>query len=189
MNRSVASLFSCGYNCGTTEHYNPVTSTQSTTMRHSAARRSDNFQSPPIRSRSAERYSATAKVDDTLSPKSQDDLEFERASLRRATSDLYDSQLDADSQQYVVNESVTANETLSTQSESSHYFPTLPRFPVAESHNRNCWSEPPIAIFSVRGRSYFTDKKKVGSGPYLFPARGSDIFLTDSTDAIDLSKM
>lgn len=181
MNGSVAKIFSCGYNCGTTEFYKPETA--SPTMRHSAARRSGNFNSPNVRSRSAERYNVTNAIDENSSPSATDDLDNDKPSLCRATSDLYDSQLDH------VAESATAAESMSTQSENQQYFPTLLRYPVAESHNKNCWSEPPVSIFTVRGHSYFKEKKKVGSGPYLFEARGSDIFLTDSSDNIDLSKM
>lgn len=178
MNGSVASLFSCGYNCGTTEFYNPVTIT--TNMRRSAARRSENFQSPTFRSRSAERYNTN---EDNPSPKVEHVLDFERASLRRATSDLFDSQQDD------VHETAVADEILSAPNPNQQYYPTLLRYPVAESHNRNCWSEPPISIFTVRGSSYFKDKKKVASDPYLFQARGSDILLTDSNDNVDISKM
>jgi hypothetical protein len=67
---------------------------------------------------------------------------------------------------------------------NSNAYPTLLRYPVAESRNKNCWSEPPVHIFSVRGPNYFKDKnskksKKVPSGPYLLTARGTDIFLFD----------
>jgi hypothetical protein len=58
-------------------------------------------------------------------------------------------------------------------------YPTLRRYPVAETRNKNCWSEPPVTIFSVRGANYFTNKKKQTSGPYLLSARGADIFLFD----------
>lgn len=44
----------------------------------------------------------------------------------------------------------------------------------------NCWSEPPCKVFNVRGDNYLTDGKKVPSGPFLFPARGMDLFLTDT---------
>jgi hypothetical protein len=43
----------------------------------------------------------------------------------------------------------------------------------------NCWSEPIASEFRVRGANYFKDKIKVASGPFLFPARGVDIFLSD----------
>ena len=43
----------------------------------------------------------------------------------------------------------------------------------------NCWSEPVASEFNVRGANYLRDKIKVASGPFLFPARGVDIFLSD----------
>lgn len=69
--------------------------------------------------------------------------------------------------------------------------PTLPRYPVAETRNKNCWSEPPVSIFHVRGKNYLTDKKKFPSGPYLLSTRGSDLFLcdNDSNSSMDLEDM
>ena len=55
--------------------------------------------------------------------------------------------------------------------------PTLPRYPVAESRDLNCWSEPPLDIFRVRGPHYLKDKKKVPSDPFLMRARGCDLLL------------
>jgi hypothetical protein len=43
----------------------------------------------------------------------------------------------------------------------------------------NAWSDPPPTVFMVRGENYLTDKKKIQSGPFLFPNRGIDLFLTD----------
>jgi hypothetical protein len=43
----------------------------------------------------------------------------------------------------------------------------------------NCWSEPVAHEFKVRGPNYLKDKIKIPSGPFLFPARGVDIFLSD----------
>jgi Protein ENHANCED DISEASE RESISTANCE 2, C-terminal len=78
---------------------------------------------------------------------------------------------------------------LSISSEHGAALPTFQRFPCGESRNKNCWSEPPIAIFSIRGANYFTDKVKVPSSPYLLPARGSDVFLTDSKKPFCISQM
>lgn len=58
--------------------------------------------------------------------------------------------------------------------------PTLPRFPFIQTKNKNCWSEPPVGIFQVRGPDYTQSKSKVSSGPYLLTARGCDIFLADA---------
>lgn len=55
--------------------------------------------------------------------------------------------------------------------------PTLPRYPVAETRDLNCWSEPKVEIFKVRGKNYLKDKKKVVSDPFLFRARGCDLLL------------
>uniref|UniRef100_A0A7S4RAP7 Protein ENHANCED DISEASE RESISTANCE 2 C-terminal domain-containing protein n=1 Tax=Ditylum brightwellii TaxID=49249 RepID=A0A7S4RAP7_9STRA len=43
----------------------------------------------------------------------------------------------------------------------------------------NRWSIPDNTAFHVRGQNYLTDKKKIASGPFMFPARGVDLFLTD----------
>lgn len=43
----------------------------------------------------------------------------------------------------------------------------------------NCWSEPVASEFKVRGANYLKDKVKVPSGPFLFPARGADLFISD----------
>jgi hypothetical protein len=61
--------------------------------------------------------------------------------------------------------------------------PTLPRYPVAATRNKNCWSEPPSSAFRVRGVGYVAGghksaQTKVESGPHLLSARGCDIFLT-----------
>jgi len=64
---------------------------------------------------------------------------------------------------------------------SQESIPTLPRYPIAETKNCNCWSEPPYAKFNVRGKSYLREKKpaKISSGPYLFRAIGADLILTN----------
>ena len=72
---------------------------------------------------------------------------------------------------------LSASAAVSATSKSSAAYPTLLRYPVAETRNKNCWSEPPVTIFSVRGPQYFSDKKKQTSAPYLLSARGTDIFL------------
>ncbi|KAL7577720.1 hypothetical protein ACA910_015227 [Epithemia clementina (nom. ined.)] len=59
------------------------------------------------------------------------------------------------------------------------YYPTLPRYPVAATRDKNCWSEPPVSLFSVRGGNYLKDKKKVPSKDYLCKVRGCDLFLFD----------
>ena len=66
--------------------------------------------------------------------------------------------------------------------------PTMQRFPYAATQNRNTWSEPPCDIFKVRGGNYLKDKKKVSSKKYLLNARGSDLFLTEHPEDVDMSK-
>ena len=82
----------------------------------------------------------------------------------------------------------TATETaaIKEQPKATHHhvpakpaYPTLPRYPVAATRDKNCWNEPPISIFSVRGANYLKDKTKVPSKDYLFRARGCDLFLFD----------
>ena len=64
--------------------------------------------------------------------------------------------------------------------EEQEPLPTLPRFPVAETRDKNCWSEPPVSIFHVRGANYLDDRKKVAAQKYLLRARGCDLFLADN---------
>lgn len=54
---------------------------------------------------------------------------------------------------------------------------TIPRFPVSETHDKHCWSEPGHDIYTVRGPHYLQDDQKVESGPYLLRARGCDLLL------------
>ncbi|CAB9499547.1 ENHANCED DISEASE RESISTANCE 2 [Seminavis robusta] len=58
----------------------------------------------------------------------------------------------------------------------------MPRFPEGAEMGsiNNCFSESPYENFKVRGDNYLSDKKKVKSGPCLFPCRGVDLFLTDT---------
>ncbi|KAL3759436.1 hypothetical protein ACHAWU_000735 [Discostella pseudostelligera] len=61
--------------------------------------------------------------------------------------------------------------------------PTLPRYPVAETKNCNCWSEPPHSKFNVRSKTYLRDKKpsKIASEHYILRAIGADVILTNSS--------
>jgi Protein ENHANCED DISEASE RESISTANCE 2, C-terminal len=203
-------------------------------MRHSSiSRRADRLQSPPIRSRSAERSTNTNdgtnssimspnmshqhnnnnnNNNSTSEEEDSNQLHVIRAvpqfPLDRAVSDLYDAQEQDDDtimkRRFDTSPStdvVTTTSTTTTTTDSSIYnnskndtdtllsLPTLPRYPVAETRNKNCWSSPPVSIFSVRGPHYFTDKKKITSSAYLFETRGSDIFLADDADAVYLSRM
>lgn len=66
--------------------------------------------------------------------------------------------------------------------------PTLPRFPYIETNNKNCWSESPISTFTVRGKDYLSDKKKIPAEKYLLRARGCDLFLSDNASAVEMSR-
>jgi hypothetical protein len=74
--------------------------------------------------------------------------------------------------------------------EEDHVIPTLPRFPFAETNNKNCWSESPINLFSIRGKTYLMDKnkKKIPAQKYLLSAIGCDLFLSDKPSACEMSK-
>jgi hypothetical protein len=65
---------------------------------------------------------------------------------------------------------------------------TMPRYPCSATRNKNCFSEPPVSIFHVRGPDYFSTQTKIKSGPYLMKARGCDLFLTDNSQDPDKSQ-
>jgi Protein ENHANCED DISEASE RESISTANCE 2, C-terminal len=54
---------------------------------------------------------------------------------------------------------------------------------------KNCYSQPPLSLFSVRGPTYMADQKKIASGPYLLASRGLDLFLTDKQHPVVLDQM
>jgi Protein ENHANCED DISEASE RESISTANCE 2, C-terminal len=198
-------------NANSSNHYlhddTTTTTTSGTMKRVSTSRRSDsNFQSPSMRSRSLEpphREESDineAEFADSLTFDGIDDDDNEQERLdrpransghRRAMSDPYDAQenQDDDFNDAIDGEdydgTTAAVDTFETNgSPNSHgkTLTTLPRYPVAETRDKNCWSEPPISIFSVRGANYFVSKKKVQSGPYLLRARGCDLFLNNKED-------
>lgn len=123
------------------------------------------------------------------------------SSLDRATSDIYDAQEIDDDDDGILDNAHTEDETAFPTTQQKQLLdnnmyssrgiiqalPTFARYPVVASKNKNCWNEPPVSLFHVRGRNYFVDKKKIASGPYLFQARGIDLFLADDTNKIDLS--
>mmetsp|Transcript_5504 Transcript_5504/g.8389 ORF Transcript_5504/g.8389 Transcript_5504/m.8389 type:complete len:311 (+) Transcript_5504:76-1008(+) len=57
----------------------------------------------------------------------------------------------------------------------------LPKFPKGAELGTvpNCWSVPDPHKFMIRGEHYFEDGVKTPSKPYLFPARGVDVFLAE----------
>ena len=77
----------------------------------------------------------------------------------------------------------SAKQTSSTRSgvRGEEIASPMPNFPEGAEIGSafNCWSEPPASNFKVRGEKYLTDKKKLQSGPSLFPNRGVDLFLTE----------
>ncbi|CAJ1945639.1 unnamed protein product [Cylindrotheca closterium] len=99
---------------------------------------------------------------------------------RRAMSDPFDT---ADSQGFLEENAQEVDE----EEEDEHVLATLPRFPYAETNNKNCWSETPVKIFSVRGESYLKTKKKVNATEYLLHARGCDLFVSHNPSKVELS--
>jgi hypothetical protein len=184
--------------------------------RASLSRRQQAFDSPPVRSRSQERFGndtaarevvldhqdvSLADTDDDAALDTDVDESSREMAVQdmkeigsssnskrgvhdRSMSDPFDTQEWKDAIQEVQDDDafdealVKSIPTLTTK----QVYPTLLRYPVTASRNKNCWSEPPVHIFSVRGPNYFQNKnkkKKVTSGPYLLTARGTDIFLFD----------
>ena len=93
---------------------------------------------------------------------------------RRAMSDPFDAQEVAEESTFLD----SSAQIIAASKEGC--LATLPRYPVSAQRNKNCWSEPPVSIFHVRGPVYFTNKKKVPSEKYLMPARGADLFLSET---------
>jgi len=86
----------------------------------------------------------------------------------------------------MINDDGEVKECINQISNGLHldHIPTLPRFPVLETKDRNCWSEPSHTIFDIRGHNYLVDpKNKIQSGPYLFTARGADLILTNNDES------
>lgn len=102
---------------------------------------------------------------------------------RRAVSDPFDTpDMDAPADGLPVDDNGLIEE-------QQFALPTLQRYPFAETHNRNCWSEPPVDIFQVRGKDYLTDKKKVTAKKYLLRARGCDLFLADKPNCCEMGRL
>mmetsp|Transcript_1796 Transcript_1796/g.3466 ORF Transcript_1796/g.3466 Transcript_1796/m.3466 type:complete len:371 (+) Transcript_1796:48-1160(+) len=142
---------------------------------------------PVPRSRSAERniyvedFNERCHGDDVINPIDK------RVNYLRCDSDPLDSTGNDDEMEHPLAQSPKNDEKKSNGGDNGydghlhHGLPTLPRFPIVETKNRNCWSEPPAGTsFKVRGENFLKDKKKIPSGPYVFPARGVDLILTDA---------
>ena len=97
---------------------------------------------------------------------------------RRAMSDPFDTPL-SDGDMAQLRQADEEAEKGDKDSGSQVVYPTLPRYPVAATRDKNCWNEPPISIYSVRGANYLKDKKKVPSADYLCKGIGLDLFLTE----------
>mmetsp|Transcript_23196 Transcript_23196/g.48263 ORF Transcript_23196/g.48263 Transcript_23196/m.48263 type:complete len:431 (-) Transcript_23196:328-1620(-) len=117
---------------------------------------------------------------------------------RRAMSDPFDTPLsdrdmedirqleqEAEAAEQEQHAAANANVTAPLAVKKPNGYPTLPRYPVAVSQDKNCWSEPPLSIYSVRGPNYAKDKKKVPSKEYLMPAIGCDLFLMED-ESLDI---
>lgn len=191
--------------------------------RASASRRSLVIQSPPPRSRSSERASAERWGGDrsrgrgVFDDNNDDDVDNEDAVVKRmntvddddsedsvpmpqhrqhksrghvrAMSDPFDTQKDATDRRDDDDDAIFQQ----LQQQGGEPLFTMPRFPCVASRSKNCWSEPPISLFHVRGPSYFSNKKKVPSAPYLLQARGCDLFVhneseSNSSSPIDLEE-
>lgn len=152
----------------------------SSSKRLSASRRSlaGNFVSSPTpRSRSAERNipepdDDQMKADLTRLSICDSDPEYEEIHVKPPTTSEHGT--------------VTIPNTLGLDlhpSKLNEPIPTLPRYPVAQTHNSNCWSEPPYSKFNIRDENYLREKKpsKQPSGPYLFRAIGADLILTNAS--------
>lgn len=178
-----------------------------------------NQMSPGLRSRSSERHvdvEADNDLNTTFEHNSNITGNMEKPSsndLYRSMSDPFDTAQnddvvggtagtasDEDEDLYVLAASTSqisiqndsnSNTNNATNGSTNHIIqiPTFARYPCIENKNKNCWSEPPITIFQVRGMNYCTDQKKVPSQPYLLRSRGSDIFLTDPKKPFSLDSM
>ena len=118
--------------------------------------------SPPLRSRSQE--PSLRSLEEESTPNSNDEFiqDSQRVatpldmSHRRSMSDPFDN-----------NHSEGSNGSLAASLQGirrESFLATMPRYPVAETKNTNCWSEPSVNIFHVRGANYLEEGKKVPSG-------------------------
>ena len=135
-------------------------------------------QAPPTRNRLGSDSSAVSKV----------------LGLRRANSDPFENAGEEETSEdhHAKASAPTPSNKHRRQSlveEENSALPTFTRFPYADSKNRNCWSEPPHETFSVRGRNYLKDKKKITAKDYLLQARGSDLFLSDQPATVDMGTL
>lgn len=148
-----------------------MSSRKAALKRASVTRRSLVGSASSPRPRSAERYVPEPdEEDDALVVQQADSVAHVR--LSRAISDVMEVPAPPELE-------------LAPSSPRGQPIPTLRRYPVAETMNCNCWSEPPHAHFNVRGGDYLREKKptKVPSGPYLLRAIGADVILTTKSSS------
>ena len=173
------------------ENEESANNTLSTVRRSSVTRRLQ-----PLSDSSTTRQRARSEERNIPEPDSDEEGEIIEQShspkgLTRIDSDPLDSPGAVVKEQRSV--SLQNEEEKSPKKKSTHdtLLPTLPRYPIAVTKNHNCWSEPHAGkCFKVRGGNYLNDKKKVESGPYIFPARGADLILTNrqSGNGADIAK-
>lgn len=78
------------------------------------------------------------------------------------------------------NNSLESNVSTSSGSQSTSSVDSLPRVKNAVPRQvGKLWSQPDAQCFHVRSKNYLKDGKKQPSEPYLFPARGAELFLTE----------
>jgi hypothetical protein len=114
--------------------------------------------------------------------------------LRRAHSDPFENAGMDDEEEFGIEtglplpSSPRKHSRASMMEEEVNTLPTFNRFPFTETKNRNCWSEPPHNIFTIRGPNYLKDKKKIACQKFLLQAIGCDLFLSDQPHTVDIAK-
>lgn len=170
------------------ENMQDENNTLSTVRRSSVSRRLDPLLSSDSvrqRARSEERNVPEPDSDDeAMADKQHQQQHSPKGFLTRIDSDPLDSPGAVAKQPKSKKLSQDASISISPKKKSPP-LPTLPRYPISETKNHNCWSEPHAGkCFKVRGENYLVDKKKVASGPYIFPARGADLILTNEESGL-----
>lgn len=196
------------FSCGACVVFDDLSPARDTMKRASSSRRSLVISSPPPRSRSTERWTGEKgngnqkkSLPDDISDAAAVAMALEACAVSaakengtitisanagqrrghvRAMSDPFDAQHDDDTTQAASSASSILDQV---------FLPTFPRYPVLETRNKNCWSEPPVDTFHVRGPNYLSDKRKVDSGPYLLQARGCDLFINEKKSTVELLDM
>mmetsp|Transcript_39879 Transcript_39879/g.58587 ORF Transcript_39879/g.58587 Transcript_39879/m.58587 type:complete len:320 (-) Transcript_39879:156-1115(-) len=111
-----------------------------------------------------------SKVGKTLQLTLDDSFEMTE-SHKTSSTPLFDE----DTSTTTTDESFSDGPALSTTSTDQIKMETFSRVTTGKEQY---WSAPDANTFKVRGRKYLTNGKKIGSEPFLFPARGVDFFRT-----------